>query len=450
MRMPSPPLTRLSTNRSTVRWRMVTLLTVVSFVSYVERMNISVAAKFIAPEFGLSQIQIGQVFSSFMLGYAMAQIPAGRLGDVFGPRLVLTVALLWWGVATLLTGLLPGVLVASGLGVFLTLVTLRFLLGVGEATTYPVAARTIANWMPDSQRATSIAILIAGLSLGSALTPPAISWLMVSLGWRQSFYVASVLAFVMAIVWLFYARDFPSEHPKVSSEELAFITTGQADVSTMRSGSPSWWKLFRSRNVLLVSTSYFVEGYVLFFFVFWLYTYLVDVRQFSILGGGVFASLPFIVSTVTTPFGGWVSDRLSVRIGRRWGRRFPAMLGFIASAACLWYGATVSNPYLAIAGLSLAVGMVEFTEGTYWATTVDVGGPHAGASGGIMNTVGNLGGVVSTALVPVLVKYFGWPVAMGTGSVLAIAAALLWLGIRADEPLGALTGAAEVTEVTPR
>jgi ACS family glucarate transporter-like MFS transporter len=168
--------------------------------------------------------------------------------------------------------------------------------------------------------------------------------------------------------------------------------------------------------------------------VFWLYTYLVDVRKFSILGGGVFASLPFIVSAFTTPLGGWVSDRLSERMGKRWGRRIPAMVGFTASAIGLWFGAIANNPYVAIGALALAAGMVEFTEGTYWATAVDVGGPHAGASGGIMNTVGNLGGVVSTSLVPVIVKFFGWPIALGTGSALAIGAAALWLGIKADEP----------------
>lgn len=304
-----------------------------------------------------------------------------------------------------------------------------------------MAARTVANWMPDSQRAISIAILTAGLSLGSAVTPPLISWLMVNLGWRQSFYLASLFAFAMAIVWRFYATDYPRQHPRVSPAELAFITAGQDAASSLKPGSASWWQLFKNRNVLLVSTSYFVEGYVLFFFVFWLYTYLVDVRKFSILGGGVFASLPFIVSAVTTPLGGWVSDGLSVRLGRRWGRRVPAMVGFTASAACLWFGATVNSPYWAVAGLSLAAGMVEFTEGTYWATAVDVAGPHAGASGGIMNTVGNLGGVVSTALVPVLVKYFGWLAAIGTGSALAIAAALLWFGIRADEPFEELATA---------
>ncbi len=418
---------------TSVRWKIIGLLTGVSFVSYVERMNISVAAKFMAPEFGLSQIQMGQIFSSFMLGYAISQVPAGRMGDLFGPRLVLAVCAVWWGVLTLFTGLLPGVVVSGTVGIFVTLIAIRFLLGVGEAATYPVAARTVANWMPDSQRAISIAILTAGLSLGSALTPPAVSWLMVNLGWRQSFYIASVLAFVLAALWWWYARDFPRQHRDVSEPELAAIKAGQEQDRPGVSPA-SWWRLFRRRNVLLLSTSYFVEGYVLFFFVFWLYTYLVDVRKFSILGGGVYTAMPFIVSAVTTPLGGWVSDTLCVRLGRNWGRRIPAMVGFTVAAVGLWYGATVNSPYLAVAALSLAAGMVEFTEGTYWGTAVDVGGPYAGASGGIMNTVGNLGGVVSTSLVPVIVKYFGWTVAIGTGSALAIGAALLWLGINADEP----------------
>lgn len=419
---------------TSVRWVIVALLTGLSFVSYVERMNISVASKFMIAEFGLTQIQMGQVFSSFMLGYALFQVPAGRLGDLFGPRRVFTLAALSWGLATVFTGLLPGALVPTTLGVFVTLIALRFLLGVGEAATYPVAARTVANWMPDSQRALSISILTAGLSLGSAATPPLMSWLMVNIGWRASFYVTSILAFLIAVLWRFYARDYPGQHAKVSEGELALIATGQVEGSTAMASTASWWKLFRNRNVLLVSLSYFVEGYVLFFFVFWLYTYLVDVRGFSILGGGVFASLPFIVSAVLTPIGGAVSDSLSARIGRRWGRRIPAMVGFTLSAASLWYGAVVHNPYLAVAGLSLSAGLVEFTEGTYWATAIDVAGPHAGASTGIMNTVGNLGGVVSTALVPVLVKYFGWLFALGSGSALAVAAALLWLGVRADEP----------------
>jgi ACS family glucarate transporter-like MFS transporter len=412
---------------------MVGLLTGVSFVSYVERMNISVAAKFMAPEFGLSQIQMGQVFSSFMLGYAIFQAPAGRLGDRFGPRLIYTIALVWWGLATVLTGLLPGVLVSGTIGVFITLVGLRFLLGVGESATYPVAARTVANWMPDARRAVSIAILTGGLSLGSAVTPPLVSWLMVNLGWRQSFYLGSLLAFAMAVVWRVYATDYPREHRRVSQAEMEIITTGQHRVPT-DTEKISWGKLLKSRNVLLVSISYFAEGYVLFFFVFWLYTYLVDVRGFSILGGGIFASLPFLVSAVTTPIGGWVSDRLCEKIGARWGRRLPAMVGFTVAAVGLLVGANAGSPYVAVGALALAAGMVEFTEGTYWATAVDVGGPHAGASGGIMNTVGNLGGVVSTSLVPVIVKFFGWPVAIGTGSALAIVAAAIWLGIRADEP----------------
>ncbi|MGH9842208.1 MAG: MFS transporter [Blastocatellia bacterium] len=139
-------------NPTSVHRRILALLAGFSLVSYVLRTNISVAAKFMMPELGLSEIQMGQVFSSFMLGYAIFQIPAGLLGDRRGPRVVLTVAAVCWGVATLLTGLVPGLLISSGMGAFASLLVLRFTLGAAEAATYPVAARAVANWMPVTER----------------------------------------------------------------------------------------------------------------------------------------------------------------------------------------------------------------------------------------------------------------------------------------------------------
>lgn len=399
---------------------VIGLLTGLSVVSYIARSNISVATKFIKPELGLTDVQMGWVFSSFLIGYSLSQVPAGRLGDRFGPRLVLTVAALSWGLTTLLTGLVPGTVIPGTLGAIGSLLVLRFLLGAGEAATYPVAARAIANWLPPTGRAGANAIVITGAMLGSAVTPPLIAWAMTNLGWRQSFYLTSVLAFAIAAAWWVIARDHPSTanvQESASNAQLGVTTT-------------SWWKLLRNRNIVLLSLSYFVgEGYVLYIFVFWLYTYLVDVRHFSILSGGVFAALPWLVASVLTPLGGALSDRLAFRFGELQGRRAVAMGGFTLSAIFLFCGATVGNPYLAIASLGLAVGFTEFTEGSFWATTSDIAGEHTGAATGIMNMMGNFGGVASTMLVPVLVKYFGWIVALGSGSVLALLAAALWLAI---------------------
>ena len=420
---------------SSVRWNIVALLAGFSFVSYVERMNISVAAKFMMPAFSLTQVQMGQVFSSFLLGYALFQVPAGYLGDRYGPRLILTMAALTWAVTTLLTGLLPGLVVGGTLGVLVTLVVVRFLLGVGEAATYPVAARAIASWIPASEWAFSNAIVVAGLSAGSAVTPPLISWLMIHVGWRASFYVSSVLALMVAICWMQYSTDHPRKHPRISQRELSLILSGQPDQSPIPAKSPSWVNLLRDRNLLLISLSYFFDGYVLYIFVFWLYTYLVDVRGFSILGGGIFASLPFIVSSVLTVTGGVLCDWLSARVGRRWGCRAIAITGFSLSAIFLFLSAGVRNPYIAIAGLALSVGFVQFTEGAFWSAAISVSGVHAGAATGIMNMLGNLGGAASTAMVPILVQHFGWIFALGSGSALAAIGGILWLGIQADRPL---------------
>ncbi len=429
-----------------IRRNILALLACFSLVSYVLRMNISVAAKFMMPELGLSEIKMGQVFSAFMLGYAIFQVPGGILGDRKGPRFVLTAAATSWGLATLLTGLVPGLMIKAGLGVFASLLILRFLLGAGEAAIYPVAARAIANWTPASERAFANAVVIAGLAVGSAFTPPLISWLMVNIGWRESFYLTSVLAFLIAIAWRWYATDRPEQHTRISDQELALIAAGRKEAEVEDSRSGSWLSLLKNRQLGLISLCYFINGYILFIFVFWFYLYLVEERKFSVLSGGIFTGLPFVVATVLMPAGGYLSDYLSAVRGRRWGRRLVAISGFTLSAISLFWGAQVANPYLAIAGLSLSVGFLMATEGTFWSSAIDVAGPHSGAAGGIMNTAGNLGGVVSTALVPVLVTHFGWFFALGTGSALAIVGALIWLFIRIDQapvisPIG--SGAAQ-------
>ncbi len=417
-----------------VRWMVIALLTGVSFTSYVQRMNISVAKKFMMPELGLTDIQMGQVFASFLIGYTLFQIPTGVWGDRRGPRIVLALAAATWGIATVLTGFLPGTVV-TGLAAFGVLLVVRFLLGVGEAATYPVAARAVANWTTASERGLGNAVMIGGLSLGSAVTPPLIAWLMVRTGWRDSFYLVSALAFAMAALWWWYGADGPEQHAQVNAAERALITAGREAGVPMHVPPGTWWLVLRNRDVGLVSVAYFFSGYIFYIFVFWLYTYLTDVRGFSVLKGGAWASLPFVVAAILTPAGGHLSDRLVRRVGRTWARRSVAVAGLTLSACCMIFGALVRNPYLAILGLALSIGFNQFAEPNFWAASIDVAGPLAGTACGILNMMGNLGGVVSTAMMPVLVKYAGWTVALGSGAAFACVAAALWLLVRCDRPM---------------
>jgi ACS family glucarate transporter-like MFS transporter len=416
--------------RFPVRWRVVLMLAGFSFVSYTQRVNISVAARFMTSDLRLTQIQLGEIFSSFLIGYSLFQIPAGILGDRLGPKKVLGFAALFWAVATFLTGFLPGrTPLLHGLGVFAILWILRFILGIAEAGTYPVAACAVSHWIPTSERALANSVVQVGLSLGSAITPPIIAWLVLQVGWRMSFYMSALAPCLLAALWISKMTDNPLDNREIRKTEVDKIVAGGALCGRKSSHSTAWARLLTNRNILLLSFSYCCVGYMGYIFIFWLYTYLVDVRQFTLLSGGAGSSLPFIVALGFTPVGGYACDRLSVRIGKRRARRIIAAGGLMGAALFLLAGARAPSPYIALSALSLCFGFMEFTEGTFWSTTIDVAGQDAGAACGVLNTLCNLGGVVSTALVPILVNRFGWLIALETGSIVALTGAALWCGI---------------------
>jgi MFS transporter, ACS family, glucarate transporter len=416
------------------RWLIVALLAALSLVSYMQRVNISIAAKLMMPELSLSEVQMGQVFSSFMVGYAIFQVPAGLLGDKLGPRIVLAVAACGWGIITILTAAIPGSLVKGGAGILSSLLALRFLLGAGEAATFPVAARAIRNWIPSSERALGNSLVLAGVPLGSAITPPLVSWLMVTWGWREAFYVTASISFVVALLWVVYAKDNPKQDGSELGSDIQLMpATPEAGVGVQASIAGS--KILKDRRVLVLSLSYFFEGYVLFMFVFWFYLYLVNVRGFSILGGGIYASLPWLVALLLTPAGGWLCDLLAERRGRLGGARIVVLGAYALATTLLLFGVYATDRIVAVACLSLSVGFVMSAEAAFWSSITHVAGAHSGTASGIMNTAGILGGVISTALFPVLVKHFGWQLALASGAAVAVLCALVWLTIRPTHEL---------------
>ena len=421
--------------RGRVRWSIVALLVGFSLVSYVDRINISVASALMMPDLGLTQIEMGRIFSAFLLGYALLQIPIGMLADRIGPARILGVLGWLWALLTVLTGYLPGSALAVAVSPLLLLVVLRFTLGLTIAGIYPLCARTVTNWMPVAERAFAYSFVIAGVSIGSAVTPPAVAWLSTALGWRASFYLAAVPPVVIALLWARYGADGPRQHSAISAAERDYIAAGQAEDSTAPATATTWLAILRSPSLLLLSLSYFCIGYVLYVFVFWFFTYLIDVRKFSIVGSGLFTSFPFIAAFLLSPVGGAVCDRLTTRLGRRQGRRLTAVAGILLAAACLAVGIRTGDAYIAVAAFSFAFGFQMFAESAYWAATMDIAGRATGAATGLINSVNNLGGVVSTALTPILIDRFGWDAAFITCIAVSVLAALLWLGIRADRTL---------------
>ena len=194
-----------SARTSHVRWFLVFWLFILSAVSYLDRVNISIAGGSIAEAYHLSDVQLGKVFSAMLVGYALFQTVGGRLADRFGPRRVLAAGVTWWGIFTALTALVP----ANIAGALFIFVAVRFLLGAGEAVIYPSANQFIARWIPTSERGIANGWIFAGVGAGAGLTPLLITYIMVHYGWRSSFWVCSIIGFAAGAVWFLSARDTP-------------------------------------------------------------------------------------------------------------------------------------------------------------------------------------------------------------------------------------------------
>jgi ACS family glucarate transporter-like MFS transporter len=419
-----------------VRWAITALLFLASFVAYLLRQNIHVAAKFMMPELGLTELQMGFVFGAYSWGYALFQLPGGLFGEAVGARRALAVTALIWVVITLFTGLAPGRWVVSTGAVLASLVVLRFLLGAFQAPLFPIVGGVIAEWFPPGRWALPNGLTSAGLTLGAAAAAPFVAWAMLRIGWRESFLAAAPFALLIIAVWWWYATDTPARHPRVGPAELALILADRVR-STEATGPPRTAVLrsvLARRDVVLLALSYFAMNYVFYFFSYWLYIYLTDVRGFGILEGGLATTVPWLAGAVGATAGGALCDRLCRRLGPRWGVRIPGAGGLVLVALFLAAGAMVEDAALAVALLALCFGCTQLTEGAYWASAAYLGGAHTPAAAGVMNTGGNLPGVVVGPLVPVLVATCGWTVALATGSAAAVLGAALWLAIRVDRP----------------
>ena len=413
-----------------IRYRILGLLFVLSFVNYLLRNNLSIAQPAISAEYAFSATQFGWIYFGFNVAYTLFQVPSGVWGDRFGPRRVLAFAALAWGVFTALTGFLPGILVASGTGALVALIAVRAVMGVANAPMFPVAAGAFSRWFPVGHWGFPNSVLSSGLTLGQAAVGPVVALLIAAFGWRASFYWLAPVGLLAAAWWWTYGRDSPAEHRAVPAAERQLIDAGRPPPEPAVPGA--WRVVLRNRNVLLLAASYFSMNYTFYIFSNWLYTYLVDERGFTMLAAGFLYALPFIVGAVLAAVGGATCDWLCGRVGMLWGCRAPAIAGLLMVAWLLLAGAAAPNAYVAVALLSLCFGFTQFTEGAFWQGTTAAAGPHTATATGVLNTGGNLVGFLAP-LVGYLVDTTGWWSALATGSAFAVLAALLWLLVRVGE-----------------
>ncbi|HEX4592036.1 MAG TPA: MFS transporter [Gemmataceae bacterium] len=431
---------RSSERPSRVRYRVMGLLLVLSFLSYFDRQCIVRVQQVVETELSLSKEQMGLVFGAFWLAYAAFEIPAGWLGDRFGARLALTRVVLAWSLFTALTGFAGG---------FVSLLTIRFLFGAGEAGAFPNMARVQATWLSPAARGRAGGWLWLAARWGGAFAPflfaEVIRWfdsepvrralatvgLLEISGWRPAFLTAGIAGVVWCVVFVRWFRNQPVDHPGVNSAELELIR-GDREAGPIRHGEmpPGVWRaLLRSRSLWALMFLYVFGSFGWSFFVSWLPEYLAKTHGLAFEQSEQVWKQPLLYGGVSCLVGGIISDWLVRRLGsKRLARALLPVAGCVTAAAAVYAARFVSDAGSAVVLMCIAGAAYDFGQAANWATIVDVGGRYAGVATGLIN-FGNVGNVIQPWLGAWLFSHYDWNTLLAFLAGAFLLAATMWLFI---------------------
>jgi len=416
-----------------VRYQVVALTVLLAMVTYLDRVCISKLAPDIIRDLGLSKIQMGYVFSSFALAYALFEIPTAWWADRSGTRAVLTRIVIWWSSFTIAT--------AAAFN-YATLLLVRFLFGAGEAGAWPCVARTFSRWIPSRERGRVQGIFFAGAHLAGGLTPLAVVALQPYLHWRAIFIAFGLVGFAWAMGWYRWFRDDPTLHAGVNEAERLRIIAERPPDSPHVAGWAYWGRLLRDRNVLALALMYSSNSMVFYFCITWLPTYLHERHGFDATTLGFLSGLPLLVSVPSDLLGGVATDRLAARYGLRIGRSGVGAVAYVVAGVSLFLAAAAATPLAAAILIAVATSACMFTLGAAWSTCIEVGRNHVGVVGATMNTAGQIASLLCPLIVAYSVEWYGsWDLPLYLMGALFLVGAGCWAMIDPRRPVFPESGA---------
>jgi ACS family glucarate transporter-like MFS transporter len=376
------------------RHGVLALLGAVSIITFLDRLAIAVTGLSVQHELRLTPVEWGWVLSSYVIANTVFEIPSGALGDRYGQRNELTRIAAWWSAFTALTGWCR---------TFWQLFATRFLFGVGAAGAYPNAAGVIPHWFPKQERARSQGVVWAASRLGAALAPLSLVPLQMHFGWRAVFWVLGGLGLVWTVVWRMWFHDQPAAQPGITQLELQEIG---ATSDTLHHSVP-WRKLLALRQLWLIVAAYGFYGWASWFYFSWFPIWMVNGAHISLATMGIVASFPFLLGVAGNLAGGYLSDRLVQRYGMKVAYRRVTSWCLLAAAALFVVLGLVHGTVLVVATFSLCFGVMDLMLPAAWAMCLNLGGSCGGTATAVMNTAGNLGGLLCTLLFGYVIRATG-------------------------------------------
>jgi MFS family permease len=420
-----------------VRYRVLALLCLLTFILYLDRICIGQAASSIETDLGISHTAMGFVLAAFTVAYGLFEVPTGHWGDRYGSRGVLTRIVLWWSAFTALTGAATGLVM---------LLVVRFLFGAGEAGALPNAARVVSRWFPAGSRGSAQGIVITSALIGGAVSPVVTQSLLDALGWRLTFALLGVPGLLWAVFFYWWFRDNPGAHGAVNELEREYIKAGTAPYALAIHHPPvPWRQVLTSANIWLLGGVISCGAFTTYLFFSWYPTYLKEARALPPGLSGWLASLVLAGGAVGSTFGGYLSDALVRYTGnRRWSRRVIGCVALGSAALAMVASIHCDSPWLAAGWTTWACLSVHLQLASWWEAVTEISGKHLGTLFGLMNSLGVPGAIASQLFLGRFVDELGergycgraqWDPAFYVYGTVLLLGVLCWLRVDTTKPV---------------
>ena len=408
------------------RYQVLLVLSLLSMITFLDRVALSSASANIMDELHISTVQWGWILGMFTIAYAAFEVPTGWLGDKFGGKKILIRVVIWWSLFTILTGFANG---------FMMLIVVRFLFGMGEAGAYPNTSIVLSKWFPSFERGRAQAVIWGASRLGAALTPFIVLPIQEHFSWRMSFYVLGVVGIIWTFFWVFWHKEDPTQSKNINPAELKYILDHRDLPVKVQQEKTSLASGFKSSNLWFLLGMYVCYAIGAYFFQSWFHTYLQKGRNIPKETLIWASSIPYLLAAIGCFTGGWLSDKACLKWGKKWGRRIVPMIGLFVSGLCIISAALVTDNLTAIIALGFGMAFMDVTAPVAWAVAMDMGGDKSGTISGSMNSAGLTGAYFSTVFFGYMAAKYGYYLPVLWIGIIVLLGAFVWLKIDATKKI---------------